>query len=227
MNEGFSSITRRCESDHRLGLSTYSWGKHPYSWEDFYTASGDREDDLFYCQETGRLYIPCQNELFIFNALPGTPQQKRLVELRESEGMNLLEAELTFDRNIFMLAEKIFTRLDKMLSEQDGIPTVYLKVRSDAYKRLLQLLLAAQRSGLPMWMINDICDDVLVDIDKATTKIEVEEIQYYSDEHLAGDESENSVRVLNELASRYGYISMEDGKFHEPSKPDIEKEEDE
>lgn len=57
--------------------------------------------------------------------------------------------------------------------------------------------------------------------------IEVEEIQYYSDEHPAGDESENSVRVLNKLASRYGYISMEDGKFHEPSKPDIEKGEDE
>ena len=57
--------------------------------------------------------------------------------------------------------------------------------------------------------------------------IEVEEIQYDSDEHQTGDESVNSVGALNELANQYGYISMEDGKFHEPSKPNTEKENDE
>ena len=35
-----------------------------YSYDDFYTASTDKNCDIFKCEETGRLYVPGANELF-------------------------------------------------------------------------------------------------------------------------------------------------------------------
>ena len=40
--------------------------KYPYSYEEFYEASGDSEADFFKCVENGQLYIPGENELFLF-----------------------------------------------------------------------------------------------------------------------------------------------------------------
>lgn len=60
----FHDIARRQFSDHTLGLSTYDWQKHPYSYADFYAASTDKECDIFRCEETGLLYVPGENELF-------------------------------------------------------------------------------------------------------------------------------------------------------------------
>lgn len=47
-------------------MSTYDWAKYPYKHNDFYRAAGNsgKDQDVFYCLETGRLYVPGENELF-------------------------------------------------------------------------------------------------------------------------------------------------------------------
>ena len=61
-----TEITRHISSDRELGMSRYSWGKHPYSHEEFYKAAGQSTSDLFKCVKTGRTYIPGTNELFLY-----------------------------------------------------------------------------------------------------------------------------------------------------------------
>ena len=61
-----TEITNRVSSDRELGMSRYSWGKLPYSHEDFYKAAGQSTSDLFKCVKTGRIYMPGQNELFLY-----------------------------------------------------------------------------------------------------------------------------------------------------------------
>ena len=63
---GFQKISKRLESDTNLGMCTYKWRKSNYTWSGFYGASGDSECDLFICEETGKVYIPCENELFVY-----------------------------------------------------------------------------------------------------------------------------------------------------------------
>jgi len=60
-------IMRSClASDVELGFSAYKWKKHDYSNKEFYEASGNSDADIFRCLETGRLYIPGENELFLY-----------------------------------------------------------------------------------------------------------------------------------------------------------------
>ena len=40
--------------------------KYPYSYEEFYEASGNSEADIFKCIENNKLYIPGENELFLY-----------------------------------------------------------------------------------------------------------------------------------------------------------------
>jgi hypothetical protein len=63
-------------SDHSLGIATYEWKKNDYSHAAFYSASGDSQADIFRCVENGRLYIPCENELFRYNEPPVKAQTK-------------------------------------------------------------------------------------------------------------------------------------------------------
>jgi len=62
----------KMESDFELGLSTYDWQKAgtDYSHEKFYLASGSSEADVFQCIENGKLYVPGENELFLYKGLP-------------------------------------------------------------------------------------------------------------------------------------------------------------
>ena len=56
----FFAISRRQRIDKELGFCRpgYSYeSKYPYSHEDFYAASPDKECDLFRCVENGRLYV--------------------------------------------------------------------------------------------------------------------------------------------------------------------------
>jgi len=57
-------------SDFGLGLSKYDWKKAEYSYEGFYTASGNSEANIFKCVENGRYYVPHENELFQYKVLP-------------------------------------------------------------------------------------------------------------------------------------------------------------
>lgn len=58
-------------SDRELGMSTYDqWKKVDYSHKAFYEASTDKTCDIFRCVENGNLYVPCENELFIYKEPP-------------------------------------------------------------------------------------------------------------------------------------------------------------
>lgn len=54
------------KSDWELGMAAYPypWVKHAWNYDDFYCSCGEMIMDLFFCEETGRIYIPGQNELF-------------------------------------------------------------------------------------------------------------------------------------------------------------------
>jgi hypothetical protein len=56
-----SVVTPHLRRDRVLNLSTYV---KTYAYEGFYEACGEKYYDLFRCEENGRIYIPCQNELF-------------------------------------------------------------------------------------------------------------------------------------------------------------------
>lgn len=81
----FFAISKRLYSDFSLGLSTYAWRTFPYSYEGFYAASTDKACDIFRCAETGRIYVPGQNELFGYNE----PPQRRKSVPRYNSGADM------------------------------------------------------------------------------------------------------------------------------------------
>ena len=60
----FFDVSHRMCSDRELAICTYDWRKADYSYEGFYEASTDKSCDIFRCEENGKLYVPCLNELF-------------------------------------------------------------------------------------------------------------------------------------------------------------------
>lgn len=52
---------------HYANYGNVADGDHPFNYDDFYKAAGEKEDDVFYCQETGELYVPCAAVLPIFD----------------------------------------------------------------------------------------------------------------------------------------------------------------
>jgi hypothetical protein len=65
----FFKQSRNIASEFAMGISNYDWGKSDYSHAKFYeTANSDA--DLFMCLETGKVYVPCENELFRYNEPP-------------------------------------------------------------------------------------------------------------------------------------------------------------
>ena len=70
----FFAISKRLASDPNLGLCTYQdRQKAPYDYKGFYTVATDKECDVFRCEENGLLYVPGENELFIYHE----PKQKK------------------------------------------------------------------------------------------------------------------------------------------------------
>lgn len=59
-------------SDSLLGFHDYDYpekgqpSKFPYSHKSFYEAVNNSPMDIFRCVENGKLYIPCEHELFIY-----------------------------------------------------------------------------------------------------------------------------------------------------------------
>lgn len=73
IKDDFFSITKSLTRDEVLAL----WNKRSccsprpedqprFEWnhEDFYSKTDDKEADVFYCIETAKFYVPCENELF-------------------------------------------------------------------------------------------------------------------------------------------------------------------
>lgn len=63
-------------SDEELGFFDSSWGgrtvRHLYNRRAFYLQMGDSDQDIFRCLENGRLYVPCEHELFRFEGYRGS-----------------------------------------------------------------------------------------------------------------------------------------------------------
>jgi hypothetical protein len=66
----FNKQMSNAASDHALGIATCDWGKSDYSHTSFYAASCGSDADIFRCIENGKLYVPCENELFRYNEPP-------------------------------------------------------------------------------------------------------------------------------------------------------------
>ena len=63
---GLTSIVSHQRLDTQLGFckKNYTYpSKFDYSHNGFYNAATDKKCDLFRCEENGKLYIPCENDL--------------------------------------------------------------------------------------------------------------------------------------------------------------------
>lgn len=72
------TFSKHIRSDRELGICDYDvdWKKHDYSWKDFYSASNDSQLDIFLCKENGKLYVPCEHELFQFEEIQKAAYKK-------------------------------------------------------------------------------------------------------------------------------------------------------
>lgn len=63
---------RNMASDFAVGLNNYHKDNVGWSYVAFYAAAGetDKKTDIFRCLETGKLYVPAENELFGYNEPP-------------------------------------------------------------------------------------------------------------------------------------------------------------
>ena len=61
----FADISKKLKSDKKLNFNKYKGG-NGWSYEEFYKKSSDKEADLFLCLENGLIYIPGENELFLY-----------------------------------------------------------------------------------------------------------------------------------------------------------------
>ena len=63
-----------------IGISAYKDATTPYKYEDFYEAASNTKFDIFKCYETGKNYLPGQNELFEYD---GDIREKSLKKKKE------------------------------------------------------------------------------------------------------------------------------------------------
>ena len=99
----FCKISRKLYRNEELGFYKKGYvcdGKISYSHEGFYEASTDKGCDLFRCVENGRLYIPCENELFLYVE---RPKKRFSVTITETLEMKVeVEAENQADAEAFV-----------------------------------------------------------------------------------------------------------------------------
>ena len=58
----------KSREDRELGFTSSDepWSKYPYNYEDFYKAAGGKVFDVFFCEENGKQYVPCSDELRVY-----------------------------------------------------------------------------------------------------------------------------------------------------------------
>ena len=61
----FSILSRKIKSDKELNFNRYN-SESRWSYKEFYKKSTDKPADLFRCVENGNIYIPGENELFMY-----------------------------------------------------------------------------------------------------------------------------------------------------------------
>lgn len=71
------------ETDREMGMFDYSRpekgyiSKYPYTHESFYRAMKNSQMDIFRCVENGKLYVPCEHELFIYHGMRGDNKESK------------------------------------------------------------------------------------------------------------------------------------------------------
>lgn len=71
--DDFHSLVPKLRLDVELGFCKKGYAypsKFNYSHEGFYAAATDKECDIFRCVENGRLYVPCENDLQLYEERP-------------------------------------------------------------------------------------------------------------------------------------------------------------
>lgn len=67
IEDGFVAINRCLTHDDVMGIwlrNRYNTPRFDWSHKGFYIQAEHVEDDVFYCVDLGRYYVPCENELF-------------------------------------------------------------------------------------------------------------------------------------------------------------------
>ncbi len=67
IKDDFKSLTAVCHYITRDENATVADGDEPYKYNEFYKAAGQKEDDIFYCPETGERYVPCHCSLAVLD----------------------------------------------------------------------------------------------------------------------------------------------------------------
>lgn len=78
----FYKIAGCLKRDSELGMMAGNYNgkkKHPYSYDDFYAASTDKNADVFFCLETQKEYVPCRYELQEYRKEPAIRQEREKV----------------------------------------------------------------------------------------------------------------------------------------------------
>lgn len=80
-------ITRNSRSDPALGIAAgdYPYTKEAYTPDDFYKAANAEKCDLFVCLDNGRLYLPAENELFLWTGDIGKPDREYTKEAQPKQ----------------------------------------------------------------------------------------------------------------------------------------------
>ncbi len=91
--EDMPEFSKRLAHDHDLGIAdlSYFYSIYPYSHDDFYEAARQSKCDIFLCEENGKLYVPGQNELFMFLGEKSMYEDKTITDNLKTEQDNTFE----------------------------------------------------------------------------------------------------------------------------------------
>lgn len=81
----FFNITKALHYPRFPENDTVADGNEPYSYDGFYEAAGEKNDDVFYCVETKELYVPCVGALAVFDQKHSGEEVKRRCDNRRAE----------------------------------------------------------------------------------------------------------------------------------------------
>lgn len=104
------------KSLYYLNYGKVADGDEPFNYDDFYKAAGVKEDDVFYCKETGELYVPCQKPLCIFDTVSTAEEvelryQKRLAKSKRDMREAKIAVLRNFERHSFNIVAKEVERM--------------------------------------------------------------------------------------------------------------------
>ncbi len=122
--QDLSEMSKVLASDKDLGFADMSYpdSKVPYSREEFYEAAGRMTCDIFLCEDNGKLYIPGENELFLFTGEKVKTEEFSVSEEFEKvlDDMDLEETEEILDLKPVNYKEEVMKSVEEELKDFRG-----------------------------------------------------------------------------------------------------------